>query len=344
MLYSGEFVFGTSTQTKKFKEEDSAKTALKKLKKIAALDKEDEFKSGINSLGQEWRDDENSRDFEKYFEKQYLKQYPPQMWAQCYVEDGGPITNMALENFHKQLKHNELNGKPMVRLDVLIRKLIEFMEKAGLTYVHQLLKNPVIGREKPISISHEKAIELVVETQSESKSWLVQSTTDTLLKYEVILNADCDEYLSCLKCRDCLICYHSMSCSCADYRLGNICKHTHAVMISNPQLKAILPTVTVADQMTEMESRTKLRPSQSCGIPQIHINESGPDPILLSNIDDESTYASDDPNRLTEGLSKLSRGDRVKLLDKWVAELNRAAYPPANTKTIPQTYFAKRKK
>lgn len=42
------------------------------------------------------------------------------MWAQCYVEDGGPTTNMALENFHKQLKHTELNGKPMVRLDVLI--------------------------------------------------------------------------------------------------------------------------------------------------------------------------------------------------------------------------------
>lgn len=90
-------------------------------------------------------------------------------------------------------------------------------------------------------------------------------------------------------------------------------------MLSNPHMKANLPKITLADQINEMESRNKLRPSQSCGIPQEYIYENGPeeDPILSSNFECQSAeYDSDDSNRLNKGLSRLSSGDRAKILDK----------------------------
>lgn len=72
---------------------------------LANVAEEIEFQAKFDAMLERWGRDDNYQSFRTYFVKMYQTQFSPQLWARCYVKDGGPRFNMAIENFHKQFKY-----------------------------------------------------------------------------------------------------------------------------------------------------------------------------------------------------------------------------------------------
>lgn len=168
---------------------------------------------------------------------------------------------MATENWHKQLKHDdEQDVRAMIRLDKLMNVLCEQLIKATTIYVHQLLKNPATRRTGIVRDDHKRSIEIqqnVVAVNDSEWSFPGTSATGAVVKWI----GGCSDYVSCLKCPVCKICIHLLYCSYPRYKLGFICKHTHAVKLANPHLS--LPIVTAQDKKIELMARHALRPGQT---------------------------------------------------------------------------------
>lgn len=82
------------------------------LKRIGAIENEDEINMEIHGLCREWRLVARSKDFETYFQSQYMKQHPPQQSAQYYVKDGGPTTNMEnIRDFRQTVKIQRIGSE-----------------------------------------------------------------------------------------------------------------------------------------------------------------------------------------------------------------------------------------
>lgn len=360
---------------------DVGDDALKELNRIAEIAEKSEFDEELKAMMDHWRQDPRYNNFAQYFSKMYLEQFPPELWARCHVKDGGPRFNMAIENFHKQFKYGEMDGRPVVRLDVLVCGLESYLEDAGYRYASEILSRPWKKNDDEVEKRHERAKEVTGITGSQDGfDWVVESST-VGRQYRVNWIGPC-EYIGCLMCRICRICHHNLKCDCADFRVGHICKHAHAVVCFFPQLKDRLPVASDAERQREADWGHNLRPSKSKGFVPDAMMESDqllefiyetecdeemlpveepplPEFIYETECDEETLpveepplptpeYDSDDPNRLLENLRKLSRTKRVEMINRFnsllVQEANRIPIPPANKKAVKQTLYPKKKK
>lgn len=226
---------------------DLGDEALRDLDELANVAEEIEFQAKFDAMLERWGRDDNYQSLCTYFVKMYQTQFPPQLWARCYVKDGGPRFNMAIENFHKQFKYYELEGLPQKRLDVLIKGLTNYLENAGLLYAHDIQKQPWKKRDQGVEKRHKSAQNVTDITQSGDDQWIVGSASMNCT-YTVTWTGPC-RFIGCLRCRQCRICRHTMMCSCPDRSGGHICKHLHALVDRYPELKDRIPNITDSDRM-----------------------------------------------------------------------------------------------
>lgn len=159
----------------------------------------------------QWGQDSRYNDFSQYFTKIYLEQFPPELWARCHVRDGGPRFNMAIENFHGQFKYGEMDGRPVVRLDVLVDGLESYLEEAGFRYAREILSKPWKAKDGDVETRHERAGQVTGMTGSQDGVlWIVDSST-VGRQYRVSWQRPC-QFIGCLKCRICLIYHHTLKC------------------------------------------------------------------------------------------------------------------------------------
>lgn len=157
-------------------------------------------------------------------------------WARCFATGGGPTRNRALENWHRQLKYDYLSTLTVTRLDVLICEVLcDAIDKATDNYCHAVSQLPHRKNQAAIKKSHEasKTIPPAHIWPIQDFRWQVRSDRDNFILYTVeLILGNCDNFITCLKCRHCNVCHHTICCDCEDYIL--ICKHCHAVVMANP--------------------------------------------------------------------------------------------------------------
>lgn len=112
--------------TNKSKMDDpKALEVLKQLKQLTYITDELHFRKSFTNLPITLARQKKTKPFAEYLIKYYGYEgtHPPQQWASCYVENGGPKTNMALENFHKHFKTNIIGQYINIRIDKLVHHL-----------------------------------------------------------------------------------------------------------------------------------------------------------------------------------------------------------------------------
>lgn len=128
--------------TNKSKLNREADEIVKKLKKTYVVD-EGSFRQRFTNLMGQMKQEESSKVFAAYMDKYhgYEGTHPPVQWASCYVQDGGPKTNMQLEKFHAHLKTNIMRNILNIRYDKLIRKLIKYIKWTRDTLIQKRVRN-----------------------------------------------------------------------------------------------------------------------------------------------------------------------------------------------------------
>lgn len=101
----------------KFKNCDQAykkEQLTRRLIRIQELPDKEDFHSQLDKLLKEYNEGDTkgvTENFGLYFKKTYVQVNKPETWAYCYTEGGGPLNNMGVENYHKQLKYLYLERK-----------------------------------------------------------------------------------------------------------------------------------------------------------------------------------------------------------------------------------------
>lgn len=189
------------------------------LMEVCRLQEKEVFLNRITELVNYLRSDADTRVFADYFDY-YLRNI--EEWALCYKQGVGPNTNMILENLHKQLKHVYMGHQHNLRLDKLISILKDVSDQAMGKLAHQMAKQPLRVKERPVRRRHELSL-LIPDTDIKQVDRLRYYVSG----YVVSQNPGGCEKIDCIRCRICGICYHIFKCECTDYISGQICKHSH---------------------------------------------------------------------------------------------------------------------
>lgn len=97
------------------------KSIINDLLAVLHLSSPDELELQFGPLRERLENNPSTKLFNHYLER-YSTTFPPETWARCYVDNSGPIRNMYLETWHKQLKHGEeQSGLPCLDLMPLLR-------------------------------------------------------------------------------------------------------------------------------------------------------------------------------------------------------------------------------
>ena len=174
--------------------------------------------------------------FGEYFKEYYASR--PSEWAialRCIIAS---TTNMSLESFHKILKHNAvfMDGKINNRLDALLSHLIKYQWKSRSRQLKCKAAQRCNTKQTTMNFkSHKEAAAQSISLVSEmSNGWSVKSFVNHEITYEVKETlAECP-YQPCYQaCKDCRVCYHNFTCTCAfavnAHNRTSSCKHAHLV-------------------------------------------------------------------------------------------------------------------
>uniref|UniRef100_A0A1Y1N7T3 C2H2-type domain-containing protein n=2 Tax=Photinus pyralis TaxID=7054 RepID=A0A1Y1N7T3_PHOPY len=247
------------------------KKLFENLTKISSAEKKEETKASLKSIINEVdvvtfettlptftenliKDPETEK-YGTYFSK-YANR--PEQWALCFKKEFHRNTNLALENWHQELKHNaSVGGKCQQRLDCSIQNVLECLRQKCLKLLIYVSHNEVPHKLYALRKRHELACLVLNQTdlQRESAStFLVTSKnkdTDPLLEFFKVTVVAQPEQCKCeFLCTECRKCLHMLSCTCHDYSVHyNMCKHIHLVCLKYfPMHDDIQPIRTFTDQ------------------------------------------------------------------------------------------------
>lgn len=175
---------------------------------------------------------EKVRNFATYFVGQYVNHNEyMRKWPKCF---GGmsPNTNMALENFHSQLKNLYMERGANLRLDKLVYNLVVKSRDDLFARIRKAAKNPYHKRNKVMADQHRASSAILTGIQKAGSHWLVTSKSGEI--HRVTLAKDDCHIHNCLRCKVCGICRHMVSCDCnISTKSRNLCIHAHTVCIHN---------------------------------------------------------------------------------------------------------------
>lgn len=163
----------------------------------------------------------------KEFCKTWLKTFHKTLasWASClrtqHILDADIHT---LQGLYESLRH----GIAKSEKDILdcVENLIKALEnkhykKAGLS------KSELFKKELTIKSAHTLSKDVQYQVEEKSDCWLLEcGTNERIYEIRKLQPSACCE----IKCPECDICYHTYTCTCAEYFVRNtICKHVHFI-------------------------------------------------------------------------------------------------------------------
>ncbi|KAL1450403.1 hypothetical protein WDU94_002774 [Cyamophila willieti] len=202
------------------------------LRNIMKETSEDRFHVLLNAFLQKMGTDSKKQVFLDYFKKHYVNR--AHVWAYCYRTKLGINTNMHLEALHKKIKYVYFDGKVVKRIDLAINVMMKITRDIIFERMIKVAKNVDTRKMQQIRRAHKASLEISEDmiVMEESNHWKVESQKGGF--YDVMrINAACSESFCPLTCSQCKVCVHMFECNCFDHLLYvNICKHIHAVVIS----------------------------------------------------------------------------------------------------------------
>ncbi|XP_065198158.1 uncharacterized protein LOC135829695 isoform X2 [Sycon ciliatum] len=177
--------------------------------------------------------EETSEDFLKYFTDHLLPK--KESWAYCHrqFDHCNVNTNNIVEGFHSKLKHHPqfLSGLQNRRIESLITKLME-LEMDEFIDGQRLKHGIKIGRyQRKMAARHENGSKIVnshIEETDVQGKYQVASQSEPGWQHTVVVQSVPHENCT-TTCSLCGGCRHSVTCTCADYLSGSLCKHAHRV-------------------------------------------------------------------------------------------------------------------
>lgn len=137
---------------------------------------------------------------------------------------------MSLENLYYQIKRIYRERTQSQRMDDMLRLLLEKTSDVWTKKAVALTKKPATFRDQEMSRVHTASRTVASEdmTTSSQGCALVKSLNPGAT-YEVTALEPC--YIpDCVSCRECNVCVHMISCTCALYERVNVCRHIHATV------------------------------------------------------------------------------------------------------------------
>lgn len=130
-----------------------------------------------------------------------------------------------MQGLHESLKHTISEGDK----DILecTGNLIKALENKHSSKTLELNKSQLFKKEIIIKNLHIISEDEEYEFEEKSDCWLLEcDKTGKIYEIRMLQPSACCE----IKCSNCLICYHTYSCTCFDYLVKNlICKHIHYI-------------------------------------------------------------------------------------------------------------------
>ena len=175
--------------------------------------------------------------FGKYFEENYAGK--PEEWAIGLRDIFVDTNNMALESFHKILKHNGkfMDGRENRRVDKLLHHLFGYMATMMRMDLINSSCNNVTDKNTAADFkNHMAALKVDVPNVSLiGNGWRVASFTTSGVSYDVTrIATQCPD--GCRRtCKQCNVCYHMYSCTCPTAEDAHnryvSCKHAHLAIM-----------------------------------------------------------------------------------------------------------------
>ncbi|CAH1112155.1 unnamed protein product [Psylliodes chrysocephalus] len=205
------------------------------------------FEKILESLVTNLNNDPETQKYGQYIGTYYANR--PKQWAHCYRKQFRKNTNMSLEKWHHEIKHNSrMNGKCQRRLDVGINNVMECLRMKFLKRLVSISRNRVPFKLSELRRRHKLAegflndIDIVEEVPN--LKWFISSfknkSNKTLLEYYEV-KLENEEKCNCVFfCNDCKSCLHTYSCTCHDFAIQyNMCKHIHIICLKYPRTSTI---------------------------------------------------------------------------------------------------------
>lgn len=172
-----------------------------------------------------------------------------------------------------------------LRMDSLIFHLSEKMVYDVRSRFRNVALNPRTKRDYQLLRQHKSArsIPLANISQVPEGYWKVRSQSTRDVVHTVRLLVQCLQPL-CLKCRDCDVCVHMVSCTCAHYQRNELCRHIHACCIHFP-VRLRFPERVPEQQLAELhELEPLIMASQKSELDLMREMAEG----VLSNMDSDN--------------------------------------------------------
>ena len=178
--------------------------------------------------------DEDTVNYGRYFVNHYS--HRAAQWALTHRKDVRRNTNMALERWHMEIKHNaSIGGRCQQRLDCSIQNVMQCLHDKCMNRLVSLSRGKLPRKLSDLRQRHKASLSLCDEgvvVINDGSKWVVPSSRNqqcsVIEMYEVILdNPSCT---CAIRCSDCNACIHAFQCQCHDYAIGvQMCKHIHQI-------------------------------------------------------------------------------------------------------------------
>nr|XP_046913776.1 uncharacterized protein LOC124494611 [Dermatophagoides farinae] len=173
--------------------------------------------------------------FAKYMLQYYLtndSRYPPERWAYCHRTQLGINTNMIIENFHKKLKYQYMDGKKNRNVTSTLKKLVHIISDYEIDYVVRINRRYIPTKVRYLRSKHAEAKKKVIDNFKEIdhscgiitlKYWSQEKKRYYVISINSNQQPDCE-----IKCDECKLCLCQVSCNCHDFLIrNNFCIHIH---------------------------------------------------------------------------------------------------------------------
>lgn len=338
----------------KVKDIDERSQVYKTLKHLQTLLSEEEFEKQLHSFLNMLLTKDSTREMYIYLKNYYYDNR--EKWAYCYRKKRGINTNMFLENMHKIIKYEYMDGKKVKRLDKTLHALQKFVTDKTVSRLIKVTKGHTSKHLIEIKKRHRNAM---------CSSDLKMSVSDNCFIFHrkkdenpYLVYRQKDEDVCCgLTCRYCNICWHTYECTCLDYVIKNmICKHIHFVRLKDLNDQPVSNFLSKEEQSKELDMLVENLNSSSHVSNNSIVSDTEKKKILVKNAAlslttnlDNKHYTSDEYDFMLKNLKVLNSLKTNSILPECEyknrsRENKSVSLEPANKKLVKLTFTSTKKK
>lgn len=231
-------------------------TIYKTIRSLMEIPSQEMFHGKLNQFMSAAKEDSKTAAFACYFESEYATR--PELWAYSYRMGLKVHHNMHLEAMHRVIKHVQLRGLKVRRMDKSIHALMQFLRTKMSDRLLKLHKGKWTRHIGGIRMRHKTSQtmnKVHMECLEVNKVYMVHGSCNQIY---TVRQADLVPHTkgACpLMCSYCGICVHMFSCTCIDSALRNtICKHIHLA------ISRYKPLIDCASELSDQQNNDTTSP------------------------------------------------------------------------------------